>query len=185
MKYYGMTAVGDTAALREVIDSGALYTAQVCYNLLNPSAGRPVPVAFPTKISASSSTARLPNVWAALVSACWRLAHCPASWSVTRLPCPASPRLARGWITRPMCSWRRRHFLTAEGYADSLVEASMRLPGASRRCRPSWLAILASNISSKPLGQRREGRCLPPPCGAWNRPGLRSRRREFDCTRHA
>jgi L-galactose dehydrogenase/L-glyceraldehyde 3-phosphate reductase len=53
VKYYGMTAVGDTSALHEVIDSGALYTAQVCYNLLNPAPGDQYPAGFPTKISAS------------------------------------------------------------------------------------------------------------------------------------
>jgi L-galactose dehydrogenase/L-glyceraldehyde 3-phosphate reductase len=49
VKYYGITALGETAALHEVIDSGALYTAQVCYNLLNPSAGHWVPTAFPNQ----------------------------------------------------------------------------------------------------------------------------------------
>jgi aryl-alcohol dehydrogenase-like predicted oxidoreductase len=49
VRYYGITALGDTAALHEVIDSGAFYTAQVCYNLLNPSAGQPVPAGFPSQ----------------------------------------------------------------------------------------------------------------------------------------
>jgi aryl-alcohol dehydrogenase-like predicted oxidoreductase len=49
VKYYGITALGDTAALHEVIASGALYTAQVCYNLLNPSAGQLVPAGFPSQ----------------------------------------------------------------------------------------------------------------------------------------
>jgi len=49
VKFYGITALGDTAALRQVIDSGAFYTAQVCYNVLNPSAGHPVPASFPSQ----------------------------------------------------------------------------------------------------------------------------------------
>jgi aryl-alcohol dehydrogenase-like predicted oxidoreductase len=49
VRYYGITALGDTAALHEVIDSGAFYTAQVCYNLLNPSAGQPVPAGCPSQ----------------------------------------------------------------------------------------------------------------------------------------
>jgi aryl-alcohol dehydrogenase-like predicted oxidoreductase len=46
-RFYGITALGDTAALLEVIDSGTIHTAQVCYNLLNPSAGHEVPAGFP------------------------------------------------------------------------------------------------------------------------------------------
>jgi len=49
VKFFGITALGDTAALHEVIDSRALYTAQVCYNVLNPSAGHPVPAGFPSQ----------------------------------------------------------------------------------------------------------------------------------------
>jgi len=45
--FYGITALGDTPALHRVIDTGTLYTAQVCYNLLNPTAGSAVPAGFP------------------------------------------------------------------------------------------------------------------------------------------
>ncbi|MBI3328285.1 MAG: aldo/keto reductase [Nitrospinae bacterium] len=48
-KYYGITALGETTALHQVIDSGGLYTAQVCFNLLNPSAGHAVPAGFPSQ----------------------------------------------------------------------------------------------------------------------------------------
>jgi aryl-alcohol dehydrogenase-like predicted oxidoreductase len=44
-----MTAIGDTPAVHQVIDSGLIDTAQVCYNLLNPSAGMPVPPRFPAQ----------------------------------------------------------------------------------------------------------------------------------------
>src|SRR4029079_7542270 len=36
--FIGMTAVGDTAALHQVIDAGVFDSAQVVYNMLNPSA---------------------------------------------------------------------------------------------------------------------------------------------------
>lgn len=48
-RFYGMTGLGETAALHRVIDAGVLDTAQVCYNLLNPSAGYAVPVGFPAQ----------------------------------------------------------------------------------------------------------------------------------------
>ena len=43
MHFVGFTALGDAAACRQVIDSGRFDTAQVYYNLLNPSAGRAMP----------------------------------------------------------------------------------------------------------------------------------------------
>ncbi len=45
--FFGITAIGDTAALLEVLDSAVFDTAQVSYNLLNPSAGMAVSNDFP------------------------------------------------------------------------------------------------------------------------------------------
>lgn len=44
-RFCGITAVGDTPTLRAVLAAGGFHTAQVAYNLLNPSAGQSVPVA--------------------------------------------------------------------------------------------------------------------------------------------
>ena len=44
--YFGFTGLGDPAALHEVVDSGAFDSFQAYYNLLNPSAGYPVPPGF-------------------------------------------------------------------------------------------------------------------------------------------
>jgi len=43
VRFIGITALGDPAACRQVIDSGRFDTAQVYYNMLNPSAGRKMP----------------------------------------------------------------------------------------------------------------------------------------------
>src|SRR5262249_54815525 len=45
--FLGITALGDTPALHRVVDAQVLDTAQVCVNLLNPSAGAAVPAATP------------------------------------------------------------------------------------------------------------------------------------------
>lgn len=47
IRFYGITAVGDTAALHQVVDARRFDTAQVSYNLLNPSAGAAVPPNYP------------------------------------------------------------------------------------------------------------------------------------------
>jgi D-threo-aldose 1-dehydrogenase len=45
-RFIGITAIGDTAACREVIASGRFDSAQVYYNILNPSAGQDMPPAW-------------------------------------------------------------------------------------------------------------------------------------------
>ncbi|MGC8475907.1 MAG: aldo/keto reductase [Acetobacteraceae bacterium] len=46
-RFFGVTAIGETAAVLRVVDSGAMFTGQVSYNLLNPSAGRAMPAGLP------------------------------------------------------------------------------------------------------------------------------------------
>jgi aryl-alcohol dehydrogenase-like predicted oxidoreductase len=49
IRLLGITAVGDTAALHQVIDAHAIDSAQVVYNMLNPSAGEAVPSRYPAQ----------------------------------------------------------------------------------------------------------------------------------------
>jgi D-threo-aldose 1-dehydrogenase len=44
--HHGVTALGETPAILEVLRSGRFDTAQVYYNMLNPSAARAVPLAW-------------------------------------------------------------------------------------------------------------------------------------------
>ena len=46
IRYMGITAIGEAPAVREVIGSGRFDSAQVYYNLLNPSAGKRMPKAW-------------------------------------------------------------------------------------------------------------------------------------------
>ena len=48
-RFLGLTAVGDTAALHQVIDARAFDSAQVVYNMLNPSAAAGLPAAYPAQ----------------------------------------------------------------------------------------------------------------------------------------
>jgi aryl-alcohol dehydrogenase-like predicted oxidoreductase len=49
LRFLGLTAVGDTTALQQVIDSRAFGSAQVVYNMLNPSAAEALPVNYPAQ----------------------------------------------------------------------------------------------------------------------------------------
>ena len=46
VRHFGFSGLGDPKALHEVIDSGEFHSVQAYYNLLNPSAGQPVPRGF-------------------------------------------------------------------------------------------------------------------------------------------
>jgi L-galactose dehydrogenase/L-glyceraldehyde 3-phosphate reductase len=49
IRFAGITALGDTAAIHTVLDAGVIDTAQVCLNILNPSAAVAVPAGFPAQ----------------------------------------------------------------------------------------------------------------------------------------
>jgi aryl-alcohol dehydrogenase-like predicted oxidoreductase len=49
IRFLGISAVGDTAALHQAIDSGAFDSAQIIYNMLNPSAGEELPKDYPAQ----------------------------------------------------------------------------------------------------------------------------------------
>ena len=44
--FFGFSGLGDPKALHELVDSGEFHGFQCYYNLLNPSAGQPVPPEF-------------------------------------------------------------------------------------------------------------------------------------------
>ena len=49
IRFLGLTAIGDTAALHQAINSRAFDSAQVVYNLLNPSAAEVLPANYPAQ----------------------------------------------------------------------------------------------------------------------------------------
>jgi aryl-alcohol dehydrogenase-like predicted oxidoreductase len=49
IRFAGITAIGDTAALHRVVDARAFDTAQIVYNMLSPGAGRAIPPGYPAQ----------------------------------------------------------------------------------------------------------------------------------------
>ncbi len=49
IRFAGITAIGDTAALHRVVDAKVFDTAQIVYNMLSPGAGRALPTGFPAQ----------------------------------------------------------------------------------------------------------------------------------------
>jgi aryl-alcohol dehydrogenase-like predicted oxidoreductase len=154
VKYYGITALGDTAALHEVIDSGALYTAQVCYNLLNPSAGRQVPGGFP-----SQDFGQLIDRAAAKRMGCIGirvLAAGALSGVMERHPVavPSVDPIGTGPDYQADVKLAQAlNFLAAEGHAASLVEAAMRFAWS----KPEMSTVLVGYSSFDHLEQAITG----------------------------
>jgi aryl-alcohol dehydrogenase-like predicted oxidoreductase len=125
--FFGITALGDTPALHRVIDAAAFHTAQVCYNLLNPSAGSPVPAAYP----AQDFGALLDHTRAAGMGVIGiRVLAAGALSGVESRHPVAMPRvepIASGPdYEADVVRARRLDPLVREGHADSLVEAAIR-----------------------------------------------------------
>lgn len=47
VRFWGITGLGETAMLHQVVEGGGFHTVQAVYNLLNPSAGMQAPAGFP------------------------------------------------------------------------------------------------------------------------------------------
>jgi aryl-alcohol dehydrogenase-like predicted oxidoreductase len=126
-RFYGITAVGDTAALHRVADAHALDTAQISYNMLNPSAGTTVAPSYPAhdfgNLLAHTRAANM-GVIAIRVLAAGALSgiesrHPLGSPSVEPIGSGSDYRID---VERA----RRLDPLVREGFADSLVEAAIR-----------------------------------------------------------
>ena len=126
-RFYGITAVGDTAALHRVADARAFDTAQVSYNMLNPSAGATVASGYPAhdfgNLLAHTKAADMGviaiRVLAAGAVSATEARHPLGSPSVEPI---GSGRDYRIDVERA----RRLEPLVRDGFADSLVEAAIR-----------------------------------------------------------
>ena len=127
LRFPGLTAVGDTAALHRVIDSGAFLSAQVTYNMLNSSAAAPLPANYPAQ-----DYGRLLDhtTKAGTGVVCIRvLAGGALSGSPERHPIaspPPDPIGSAKSYDADLARARRLMPLVAEGFAASLTEAATR-----------------------------------------------------------
>ncbi len=125
--HYGITAVGETASLLRVVDARAFATAQVSFNLLNPSPGAAVPKGFPAQdyggLLAHTKAANMGVINIRV------LAGGALSGSEERhaLASPPPDPIGSGSSYQTDLERARRFMpLVHEGHADSLVEASLR-----------------------------------------------------------
>jgi aryl-alcohol dehydrogenase-like predicted oxidoreductase len=127
LRLTGLTAIGETAALQQVIDAGRFGSAQVVYNMLNPSAGCRLPAGYPAQdygqLFEHTSQART-GVVAIRV-----LAGGALSGSTERHPVASpAPEPIGSALSYDTDLQRASRFmpLVTEGMADTLSEAAIR-----------------------------------------------------------
>ena len=126
-RFVGITALGDTPALLDVLDDGRIQTAQVCLNLLNPTAAVEPPPKFPAHdFSRLLTRCRERGTGAIII----RVAAGGALSGVeSRHPIaspPPEPIASGADYATDVRRARRLLPLVDEGHVDSLVEASLR-----------------------------------------------------------
>jgi aryl-alcohol dehydrogenase-like predicted oxidoreductase len=126
-RFIGITAVGETAALHKVVDARAFDTAQVVYNVLNPTAGGPPPQSMPGQdYGRLLERTRQADMGVIGIRA---LAGGALSGSETRHPVglPAVEPIGSGpSYAADAARARRLEALVKEGHAASLIEAALR-----------------------------------------------------------
>ena len=127
IRFLGLTCVGETTALQQVIDGGAFASAQVVYNMLNPSAAAALPPNYP----AQNYAALFDHTKAAGtgVIAIRVLAGGALSGSADRHPIASPPPEPIGSALQydaDIARARRLMPLVTEGFAASLTEAATR-----------------------------------------------------------
>jgi aryl-alcohol dehydrogenase-like predicted oxidoreductase len=126
-RFLGFTGVGDTAALRQAIDARVFDSAQIVYNMLNPSAAIAVPTNYPAQ-----DYERLFDYTKAAgvgVIAIRVLAGGALSGSAERHPIASPAPAPIGSATSyeaDVVRARRLAPLVTEGFAASLTEAATR-----------------------------------------------------------
>jgi aryl-alcohol dehydrogenase-like predicted oxidoreductase len=126
-RFLGLTAVGDTAALRQVIDARAFDSAQVVYNMLNPSAAVGLPRNYPAQdYGRLFDHTRAAGVGVVGIRV---LAGGALSGSAARHPIASPPPEPIGSAMNydaDVARARRLMPLIEEGFAASLTEAATR-----------------------------------------------------------
>jgi aryl-alcohol dehydrogenase-like predicted oxidoreductase len=126
-RFLGITAVGDTSALHEVIDARVFDSAQVSYNLLNSSAATALPPNYPAqdygKLFEHTKAAGVGVIGIRV------LAGGALSGTAERHPIASPPPRPIGSAQSYECDLeraRRLQPLVKEGFAASLAEAATR-----------------------------------------------------------
>jgi aryl-alcohol dehydrogenase-like predicted oxidoreductase len=160
IRFLGLTAIGDTAALYRVI--GAFDSAQVVYNMLNPSAGTELPPNYPAQdYGQLFEHTRQAGVGVVGIRV---LAGGALSGSTERHPIASPPPEPIGSALSYEADVRRARRLmpiVQEGFAASLTEAATRFAISHPAIGTILIGIAASHQFENALAAVERGP-LPP-----------------------
>jgi len=127
IRFLGLTAVGDTPALHQAIDARVFDSAQVVYNMLNPSAAAALPANYPAQdYGRLFDRTKAAGVGVIGIRV---LAGGALSGSAERHPIASPPPApigsAMSYDADLLRAWRLMPLVT-EGFAASLTEAATR-----------------------------------------------------------
>jgi L-galactose dehydrogenase/L-glyceraldehyde 3-phosphate reductase len=132
IRYFGITALGGTEQLHQVVGSGRLNTAQTAYNLLNPSAANPIPEGYPSQNFGNLMCLAHDHGMGIIVIRALAAGALTGSAQRHPIAMPAVAPIGSGRdYLEDVARAERFQFLVEEGFADSLVEAALRFPLAS------------------------------------------------------
>jgi L-galactose dehydrogenase/L-glyceraldehyde 3-phosphate reductase len=142
VRAYGFTGLGDAAAAAAIIDSGAMATVQLVYNLLNDSAARAMPPGYPGQdYGRLLARAQARGVGALGIRA---MAGGALSGTDARHPLALAsvPPLGSGAsYAADVMRARRLQPLVDEGHAGSLVEAAIRFATGNTAIASTMLGL--------------------------------------------
>ncbi len=129
IRFFGITANGETPALHRVADARGFDTAQVSYNLLNPSPGAAVPPGYPAQDYGNLLGHMQAADMGVIVIRVLAAGALSGSEERHALNSPPPAPIGSGAdYRRDLERARRFEPLVREGHADSLVEAALRYP---------------------------------------------------------
>jgi aryl-alcohol dehydrogenase-like predicted oxidoreductase len=164
MRYWGMNAVGDTEIVHKALEAAHPFAVQAVYNLLNPSGSIKVTAGFPFQdyqgvIHAAAE--RGIGVFVIRV-----LAGGALTGTAARHPnaSPAPRPMASSRTYNDDLEWAKAfRFLIDDGYADSMVEASVRFVLSNRDISTALVGIASIEQLEQALASAAKG---PLPTGA-------------------
>lgn len=162
-RFFGITGMGETPALHQIVEAGTIYSVQTVYNLLNPSAGGSVPAGFYAQdFDAFIPKAKERGVGVIVIRA---LAAGALSGSAERHPTASgatAPMASSREFSADVEKARQFQFLIDEGIATDLVEASLRF--ALANAAVSTVLVGISDVGQVDAALTAEARGpLPPP----------------------
>ncbi len=162
IRFWGINALGETEALHRAVAASGADTVQVCYNLLNPSAGQGMLPDFPfqdyNRLIPRAETAAM-GVIAFRIMAGGAL-----SGQATRHPVAAqvvAPIASSADFMTDVAHAQRFQFLVSEGWAESLTEAAIRFVLSQTGISTAVIGLSSLEQLEQALAAAEKGSLLP------------------------